>query len=126
MSKFTTPAILEMLDDYRWRLVEPFEFWLTDNPDDVIYVPEGYVTDLASVPRLLWTLFPPHGRYAKAAIIHDWLYDNALRMKAEADRIFLDAMTVLGVPRWRRRVMYLAVRLFGKGKYSGTQQGNCC
>ncbi len=43
MSKFTTPAILEMLDDYRWRLVEPFEFWLTDNPDDVIYVPEGYV-----------------------------------------------------------------------------------
>ena len=53
MSKFTTPAILEMLDDYRWRLVEPFEFWLTDNPDDVIYVPEGYVTDLASVPRLL-------------------------------------------------------------------------
>ena len=76
MSKFTTPAILEMLDDYRWRLVEPFEFWLTDNPDDVIYVPEGYVTDLASVPRLLWALFPPHGRYAKAAIIHDWLYDN--------------------------------------------------
>ncbi|EFA4856523.1 DUF1353 domain-containing protein, partial [Escherichia coli] len=48
-----------MLDDYRWRLVEPFEFWLTDNPDDVIYVPEGYVTDLASVPRLLWALFPP-------------------------------------------------------------------
>lgn len=126
MSKFTTPAILEMLDDYRWRLVEPFEFWLTDNQDDVIYVPEGYVTDLASVPRLLWALFPPHGRYAKAAIIHDWLYDNALRTKAEADRIFLDAMTVLGVPRWRRRLMYLAVRLFGKGKYSNTQQGTCC
>ena len=126
MSKFTTPAILEMLDDYRWRLVEPFEFWLTDTPDDVIYVPEGYVTDLASVPRLLWALFPPHGRYAKAAIIHDWLYDNALRTKAEADRIFLDAMTVLGVPRWRRRLMYLAVRLFGKGKYSDTQQGTCC
>ncbi|WP_123008449.1 DUF1353 domain-containing protein, partial [Escherichia coli] len=51
---------------------------------------------------------------------------NALRTKAEADRIFLDAMTVLGVPRWRRRLMYLAVRLFGKGKYSDTQQGTCC
>ncbi|EKH4088143.1 DUF1353 domain-containing protein [Escherichia coli] len=126
MSKFTTPAVLEMLDDYRWRLVEPFEFWLRDNPDDVIYVPEGYVTDLASVPRLLWALFPPHGRYAKAAIIHDWLYDNGLRTKVEADRIFLDAMTVLGVPRWRRRLMYFAVRLFGKGKYSDTQQGTCC
>lgn len=45
MSKFTTPAVLEMLNDYRWRLVEPFEFWLTDSPEDVIHVPAGYVTD---------------------------------------------------------------------------------
>ncbi|ELS8111650.1 DUF1353 domain-containing protein [Escherichia coli] len=117
MSKFTTPAVLEMLGDYRWRLVEPFEFWQTERPDDVIYVPEGYVTDLASVPRILWSVFPPHGRYAEAAIIHDWLYDNALRTKAEADRIFLDAMKVLGVPRWRRVLMYAAVRLFGRGNY---------
>lgn len=117
MSKFTTPAVLEMLDDYRWRLVEPFEFWLTDNPDDVIRVPAGYVTDLASVPRVLWSIFPPHGRYAKAAIIHDWMYDIGLRTKREADRIFLDAMKVLKVPAWRRSLMYIAVRLFGKGKY---------
>ncbi|MGT3199083.1 DUF1353 domain-containing protein, partial [Yersinia enterocolitica] len=78
--------------------VEPFEFWLTNNPDDVIKVPTGYVTDLASVPRVFWALFPPHGRYAKAAIIHDYLYDNALRTKKEADKIFLDGMQVLGVP----------------------------
>ncbi|HAM4842483.1 TPA: phage tail protein, partial [Escherichia coli] len=32
MSKFTTPAVLEMLGDYRWRLVEPFEFWQTERP----------------------------------------------------------------------------------------------
>ncbi|EAA3660461.1 phage tail protein, partial [Salmonella enterica subsp. enterica] len=24
MSKFTTPAILEMLEHYRWRVYEPF------------------------------------------------------------------------------------------------------
>ena len=117
MSKFTTPAVLEMLDDYRWRLVEPFEFWLTETPDDVIKVPVGYVTDLASVPRIFWALFPPHGRYAKAAIVHDYLYDNALRTKKEADQIFLDGMRVLGVPWCRREIMYLAVRLFGRGQY---------
>ncbi|EPB4370891.1 DUF1353 domain-containing protein [Citrobacter freundii] len=122
MSKFTTPAVLEMLDDYRWRLVEPFEFWLTESPDDVIHVPAGYVTDLASVPRLLWSVFPPHGRYAKAAIIHDWLYDNALRTKKEADKIFLDAMKVLKVPAWRRLMMYCAVRLFGRGNYERVHQ----
>ena len=117
MSKFTTPAVQEMLGDNRRRLVEPFELRQTERPDDVIYVPEGYVTDLASVPRILWSVFPPHGRYAKAAIIHDWLYVYALRSKLEADKIFLDAMCVLGVPRWRRVLMYAAVRLFGRGNY---------
>lgn len=117
MSKFTTPAVLEMLDDYRWRLVEPFEFWLTDSPDDVIRVPAGYVTDLASVPRLLWSVFPPHGRYAKAAIIHDWMYENGIRTKKEADRIFLDAMKVLNVPACQCGLMYCAVRLFGTGNF---------
>lgn len=28
MSKFTTPAILEMLEHYRCRVYEPFEFYL--------------------------------------------------------------------------------------------------
>ncbi|EIR7955257.1 DUF1353 domain-containing protein, partial [Salmonella enterica subsp. enterica serovar Newport] len=51
------------------------------------------------------------------AIIHDYLYDNALCTKKEADKIFQDGMTVLGVPKWKRIVMYLAVRLFGRGSY---------
>ncbi|ELQ4168311.1 DUF1353 domain-containing protein [Escherichia coli] len=75
------------------------------------------MTDLASVLCILCSVFSPHGRYAKAVIIHDWLYDNALRTKREADKIFLDAMCVLGVPRWRRVLMYAAVRLFGRGNY---------
>ncbi|EBW6364560.1 phage tail protein, partial [Salmonella enterica subsp. enterica serovar Oranienburg] len=28
MSRFTTPAILEMLGHYRWRVYEPFSFYL--------------------------------------------------------------------------------------------------
>ncbi|EFP5746686.1 DUF1353 domain-containing protein, partial [Salmonella enterica] len=42
--------------------------------------------------------------------------------KKEADKIFLDGMTVLGVPKWKRIVMYLAVRIFGRGNYSRGQQ----
>ncbi|EJC5177426.1 DUF1353 domain-containing protein [Salmonella enterica] len=85
------------------------------------WVPAGFVTDLASVPRIFWTILPPDGKYAKAAIIHDYLYDNALRTKKEADLIFLDGMTVLGVPKWKRTVMYWAVRLFGRGMYGKEQ-----
>ncbi|HGA8806982.1 TPA: DUF1353 domain-containing protein [Salmonella enterica subsp. enterica serovar Saintpaul] len=122
MSRFTAPAILEMLDHYRWRVYEPFEFYLSDDNSDVISVPAGFVTDLATVPRIFWTLLPPDGKYAKAAIIHDYLYDNALRTKQEADKIFLDGMTVLGVPKWKRAIMYQAVRLFGRGNYRRHQQ----
>ncbi|EIG2844784.1 DUF1353 domain-containing protein, partial [Escherichia coli] len=66
--------------------------------------------------------YTSHGRYAKAAIIHDWLYDNALRTKKEADRIFLDAMNVLEVPAWRRLMMYCAVHLFWRGNYKLAHQ----
>ena len=135
MSQFTTPAVLEMLDHYRWRLVNSFDYytlepcsgmrWEWFKIDGVgtvkriwIDVPAGYVTDLASVPRALLTIFPPHGRYAKAAIIHDYLYANALGSKRWADRVFLEAMGVLGVPKWRKWTMYLAVRLFGQGNYN--------
>ncbi|EJQ8214212.1 DUF1353 domain-containing protein [Salmonella enterica] len=123
MSKFTTPAILEMLGHFNWRVHEPFAFYLSDDNSDVISVPAGFVTDLASVPRVFWILLPPDGKYAKAAIIHDYLYDNALRTKKEADKIFLDGMTVLGVPRWKRTVMYWAVRMFGRGNYGKCIKG---
>lgn len=118
MSCFTTPADLRMLDHYQWQLLTAFEYHVGAYPSAyVIRVPAGTITDLASVPRWLWTVFPPHGRYAKAAIVHDYLYERAIGSKREADRIFLEAMGVLGVPRWRRVVMYAAVCLFGRGRF---------
>jgi hypothetical protein len=77
----------------------------------------GTITDLATIPRLLWSIFPPHGRYAKAAIVHDSLYDQAIGDKAWADAVFLEAMTVLGVPRPTRTLLYWGARLFGRGNY---------
>lgn len=114
MSTFTTPADLRMLGNYRWQLLAPFEYHVGAFPSPrVITVPVGTVTDLASVPRLLWSIFPPHGKWAKAAIIHDYLYSKRLVPRKEADRIFLEAMEVLGVPRLQSRLIYRAVRVFG-------------
>lgn len=107
-----------MLDNYRWMLLAPFEYHVGMYPSEqLIAVPIGTITDLATVPRILWSVFPPHGRYAKAAIIHDYLYDRAIGSKAFADSTFREAMEVLGVPRWRRTLMYWAVRWFGRGNY---------
>jgi hypothetical protein len=118
MSSFTTPADLRMLDNYRFELLSQFEYHIGDYPSsNVILVPSGTVTDLASIPRLLWTIFPPHGRWAKAAIIHDYLYANGIGTKEFADKTFLEAMEVLEVPKVSRILMFWAVRLFGQGAY---------
>ena len=118
MSSFTTPADLRMLENYCFELLTRFEYHVGEYPSpNVIVIPAGTVTDLASVPRVLWVVFPPHGRYAKAAIIHDYLYEHGIETKEYADKVFLEAMETLGVPRIQRTLMYWAVRLFGRGSY---------
>lgn len=43
----------------------------------LIEAPAGFLTDYASIPRLLWAIIPPRGRYNRPAIIHDFLYRYA-------------------------------------------------
>lgn len=78
-----------------------------------IVVPEGMVTNFASIPRLIWLLISPTGRYNYAACIHDWLYEVQDRPRTEADLVFREIMECSGVSPWRIFLMYWAVRLFG-------------
>jgi len=90
---------------------------------DVILVPYGFITDFASVPSFMWWLIPPWGKYGKAAVVHDYVYQHhAIKQggvviltfdRKMADKVFLEAMDVLGVRIWRKYPMYWAVRLFG-------------
>lgn len=122
MSSFTTPLLVEVLPNRMFKLVEPFTYY-TDIPcacganHTEIDVPAGFKTDLASVPRLFWAILPPHGTYGKAAVVHDYCYRYAVHSKPWADKVFREGMKVLGVPAWKRFVMYWAVRLFGKGNF---------
>jgi hypothetical protein len=79
----------------------------------VIEVPQGFVTDFASVPRIFWRIIPPWGEYSPAAVVHDWLYTKAECTRKEADDIFLELMARLGVPLVVRTAMYWAVRIGG-------------
>jgi hypothetical protein len=120
MSSFTT-AVVEIddsVDPCMFKLTSDLIYHIGEFPSkEIIDVPIGYKTDLTSVPRILWWLFPPHGKYSKAAIVHDYLYTEAIGTKKEADKIFYEAMGVLGVAKWKRVLMYLAVRIGGKGNY---------
>lgn len=82
---------------------------------DRITVAKYFVTDFASIPRIpgLWFIFPPMGRYAAAAIIHDFLYVTQTRPRVEADYIFFEAMGALRVNIVTRCILWSAVRVGG-------------
>ena len=119
MTAFTEKPVVRILDRYQYRIEKPYTFYHRFiGSTDVITVPVGYVTDLASVPRGLWWWFPPNGRWAGAAILHDYLYGGGEMggesvTRKEADEIFHEAMLILGVGKWKAKVMWFFVRCFG-------------
>ena len=78
-----------------------------------VLVPTGFMSDKASVPFGFRNLFPKHGKYTKAAFIHDFLYVIQRTPRWVADLVFLHAMRALGVPEWKAQIMYRAVRIGG-------------
>ncbi len=116
MSSFTTPLVGEYNDAMTlFTLAEPFTFY--DVAGKTYSVPVGFTTDFASIPKWLRWLIPPTGLYGKAAALHDWLYSTGIVSRRRADFIFLRAMRVLEVAKWKRRAMYRAVRCFGQKNY---------
>jgi hypothetical protein len=98
-----------------WKLREEFTFQLKIAPDVLIWnitIPKGFETDLASIPRLFWRIFPPLGKYNRAALIHDYLYSILECSSFLADTVFREAMAQLKVPVWKRVVMYYVVRVY--------------
>jgi hypothetical protein len=109
---FTTPCELTPLPDgHNWRLAGALTFYA--NNYFVVTAPEGFITDLASIPRPFWNLLPPFGKYTEAAVIHDWLYRTHLFSRAMCDALFLEMMNALRTDWHTRTIIYLAVRLFG-------------
>lgn len=121
MSSFTGElTITEVAVNWRvWRIEHDFTYEVGEKGSGRnITVPRGFITDGASVPRVLWWLFPAWGSYSRAAVIHDLLchlvhagfpHPEAPTRYA-ADRVFLEAMEVCGTGPITRRIMYWSVR----------------
>jgi len=82
-----------------------------------IVVPEGYATDLASVPAIFQPIVAVYGAYNRASCVHDFLYQNhgvlvegKKLTREQCDRIFFDLMVSDGVSVWQAVVMWGAVR----------------
>ena len=132
MSQFTTPLQVQFIDGKYWVLLSPFEYYVGDESgDERIFVHAGFETDFASVPRFAWPIIGhPTGQYGKAAVVHDYLYQfpaagvDDERTRRRCDQIFLEGLCVLGVPWWKRTLMYSAVRVGGGGSWKKYRKAN--
>lgn len=123
MSSFTAPLTLTYApQDNLWIVDRELTYYVgKEGSEDKITVPNGFLTDLASIPPIAEMLIPRSGRYNSASVVHDYLYrimgnitppyNMKYRTKKDADKIFLEAMGVLGVAWFKRKLMYRAVRL---------------
>lgn len=113
MSSFTSPLRVSPNADGRtWTLTRKLEYRVGDSTE-LITVPKGYKTDLASIPRIFWSILPPFGKYTAASVLHDFSYFKQAYTRRRCDEIFLEAMKVLNVAWWKRRLLFRSVRIFG-------------
>lgn len=86
-----------------------------------VAVPQGYVTDFASIPGFAQWMISPFGKHSEAAVVHDWLYTLGDKKDKKgrrlADLTFKRALKIVGVGWFRRNLMYLAVRVGGASGY---------
>jgi hypothetical protein len=89
-----------------------------------VRVPEGTLTDGASIPEVFWSILYPFGPWFPAAVVHDFLYSpaNKIFTRDESDSIFLEAMYHVGVPWHKRHLIHAAVRAFGWKSFRGQPQ----
>jgi hypothetical protein len=114
------PMIVPFLDwDYYYTKDGPIK-WSPNQGQSfqAVTVPPGFVSDLASVPRVFWSILPKQGRYAYAAMVHDYLYWVQIRSKDESDTIFKIAMQDLKVNSAITETLYRAVSLAGGSAWS--------
>ncbi|MGF6549288.1 DUF1353 domain-containing protein [Paraburkholderia youngii] len=116
MSAFLTDLQMENAtprDDGLWRLMAPL-IYQSDVAGQTFTVPTGFLTDLASVPRIPIAYLLAGGTSNEASVVHDFLYSTQPVTRAIADAVLREASAVTGVPAWRRWLMWAGVRVGGR------------
>lgn len=123
--RWRTTAHFEVLEDFGYTAQPPDGRDVTGptwSPAAVEHIVRaGFVTDLASVPVLLWGVIASYGRQTLPAVLHDTLYaaagagsaPRARRLRREADVLFRSNLRETGAGPVRQWLMWAAVRTFG-------------
>lgn len=119
-----------------WEVTEDIIVTLSDGYQ--LLIPEGFQTDLRSVPKILWTFTRPYDDTLMAYLIHDRLYADKIGQMTHFTKIDPEGSTKPykakefadeEMYRWATHLAphrklesylsYLAVKYFGKPVYWG-------
>jgi hypothetical protein len=109
---YTDPDINGKRDQF--VLYKDYHYILTNGKQ--IIIPKGYVTDMASIPRFFWVIWPPHSvQYRIASLVHDYLYiePTIVTSRKFADAEFKRILIHYKTNIITANIFYLFIRLFG-------------
>lgn len=101
-------------------LVKPAGYWLVEEEQSwgPFTVFKNFITDWASIPRVLWPVFSPYKpQYLRAALFHDYLYESHRVSREMADRIFFDLLMEDGCYLATAYMFWSGVRVGGYFAY---------
>lgn len=99
-----------------WATTDDY-FYCYEPENELVSVPAGFVSDMASIPAAARILYDP-ADFAEAAFVHDYLYALGEPGGREKADDILRSMIVEGNDSARRAfVVHAAVRAFGNGGY---------
>jgi len=101
------------VDGKNWIVRQPLTY-IVGISNVSVTVPEGFVTDLASIPPALQSIIQQNGRYLLPAVVHDYLYWKQSCTRKQADQIFLLAMIEQEVAEFHQTGIHSAVRAAGR------------
>lgn len=113
-------AIFTPLDNGNIRLDEPLyhSVWLAKGVEFRVTVPRDFESDGASIPKPFWLLVGPpiRSEHLIPAIVHDYLCVKAetYQQRVLGDAVFFALLKEHGVSTWKRVIMYLGVRFYGR------------
>jgi hypothetical protein len=132
-------SVMELAEGV-WQLNTRFYCYVYE-PDRRIEViiPQGYITDFCSVPRIPFAYLLYGGVGNRAGVLHDGLYsawdrvmvrDMDLNLpyvvdRAWADEVLAAGLKACGVGAFKRGMMYSGVRMFGWQFYKKKDLLNC-
>jgi len=110
------PILKPVPQENKYILVQDY---LVEFDDISFSIPKGFIFDGASIPVYARAISysPFHPDVMASAIVHDYLYVYCPVDKKTADRVFYDRLLLNGVKKHKAKMMYQAVKMFGKGSF---------